>query len=203
VIDAYLSELDARLRGPRRAKSDLLAEARDHLATAAEAYESTGLTPQEAEQAATTDFGELTDIVPGYQTELGWTQGRRTALTVLFVFVAQPFIWSYAFPWAGGTPADSPANEIAENLGGLTISTALLAALAYRFGMRYPAIRNRITRITGHATIVVSMLFIALGVLLTAQSPNVLVVAWLITFILTPLTWTAISAHRCLTTTVR
>ena len=36
VIDDYVADLDARLRGDRRAKADLLTEARDSLQDAAE-----------------------------------------------------------------------------------------------------------------------------------------------------------------------
>jgi hypothetical protein len=35
VIDAYIGELERRLRGPRRVKADLLAETRDALLDAA------------------------------------------------------------------------------------------------------------------------------------------------------------------------
>ncbi|HEX6356559.1 permease prefix domain 1-containing protein [Actinophytocola sp.] len=203
MIEAYLAELDAALRGPRRAKTDLLAEARDHLVEATESYEHSGFSRQEAETAATRDFGALEDIVPGYQAELGWTQGRRTALMVLFVFAVQPFIWGIAYPRVAVTTIDSPADEVVENLGGLTILLALLMVLAYRIGMRHPAVRQRITRITGLATIVVCVLFIAFGALLTALSPDGLVLLWMITFILAPMSWTALSAWRCLATAVR
>jgi len=201
VIEAYLSELDAALRGPRRAKADLLAEARDHLRDTAAAYESDGLSPRAAEHAATRDFGDLAEIAPAYQTELGWARGRRTAVTVLFVFAAQPFIWGIAFPWITGAPTDSPADGMVEKLGGLTIVLALLTVLTYRVGMRYAAVRTRITRVTGLVTIAVCVLFIAFGILLTAQSPGGLVPLWMITFILAPMSWTAVCAHRCLTTT--
>lgn len=203
MIEAYLAELDAALRGPRRAKTDLLAEARDHLRDTAAAYENDGLSSRAAEHAATEDFGDLAEIVPAYQTELGWAQGRRTALTVLFVFAAQPFAWGIAFPWITGAPTNSPADGVVEQLGGLTILLAMLTVLAYRIGMRHPAVRTRITRLTGHATIVVCLSFIVFGTLLTAQSPDGLVPVWMITFILAPMSWTAVSARRCLTTTAR
>ena len=203
MLEAYLAELNATLRGPRRAKTDLLAEARDHLLDSASAHESDGLSRQKAEFAAVRDFGAVAEIAPDYQTELGWIQGRRTALKVLFVFAAQPFIWGIAYPRIADTPIDSPADELVENLGGLTILLALLMVLAYRIGMRHPAVRTRITRVTGLATIAVCGLFIALAALLTALSPGGLVLLWMITFILAPMSWTALSAKRCLAAAVR
>lgn len=52
LIGSYISELSTALRGPRREKLDLLAESRDSLADAAEAYERDGVPPPEAERAA-------------------------------------------------------------------------------------------------------------------------------------------------------
>jgi HAAS domain-containing protein len=193
VIEAYLSELDATLRGPRRTKADLLAEARDHLLDAAEAYEDSGLARPAAERAATADFGTLEEVAPAYQAELGWTQGRRTALTVLFVFAAQPFLWDYAVPWVTGAPSgvNAAADEVVEGLGGVTILLALLTVLAHRFGMRHPSVR-----VTGVATVAVCVLFIALGTVLAVQSgTNPL---WTMAFVTVPMGWTAIAARRCL-----
>jgi hypothetical protein len=84
VIDAYVAELGGILRGPRRAKADLLDEARDSLVDAVRAYQDRGLDRQAAERRAVEEFGDVAEIAPGYQTELGLVQGRRTALLVLF-----------------------------------------------------------------------------------------------------------------------
>jgi hypothetical protein len=75
VIDNYLSDLDARLLGPGRRKADLLAEARDGLTDAADAYSSAGLTDTEAERRAVAEFGDVTVVAREYQAELGVTVG--------------------------------------------------------------------------------------------------------------------------------
>jgi hypothetical protein len=200
VLDAYLAELDATLRGPRRAKADLLAEARDHLVDATEAYEHGGLDRAAAEHAAVRDFGELAEIVPAYQAELGWVQGRRTALTVLAVSAAQPLLWNRAFHWLTGTPTDQSlvADEVVENLGAVTILLALLTVLAYRS----PTVRTRLTRFTGIAALGMCAMFVsfsALLTILTGQS-NPIDLMWTATFALAPMTCVAMSARRCLAT---
>jgi hypothetical protein len=200
VIDAYLTELGKALRGPRRAKSDLLAEARDHLTDATEQYERDGLKRPAAERAATTEFGELAEIIPAYQAELGLAQGHRTALGVLFMSAAQPFVWGYAFSWVSGKSADQQnnADELVENLGGLTILLSLLAVFAYRFGMRHPKIRTKLVHITGIGALGACALLASGSVLLTAWTGGYLTLLWTVTFVLTPATWVATSASRCL-----
>jgi hypothetical protein len=207
VIDAYVAELGAALRGPRRAKIDLLAEARDSLIDATEAYQAGGLDRTDAERAALRDFGRLDEIVPGYQAELGIAQGRRTVLLVLFVFAAQPFIWGYAYRWVTNTSAEDPrtgfqiADELVETLGGVTILVAMLAVLAYRIGMRRPAVRTRLARITGVAGLVVAAAFASLALVLTLLRPLLVInLMWTVVFILIPIGWIAVSARRCLTT---
>lgn len=201
VIDTYLTKLNAALKGPNRAKADLLAEARDSLEDAAEAYEHQGLPRHAAEQAAIADFGELPEIVPGYQAELGWTQGYRTALAVLSMFAAQPLVWGYAFEWATGTSSDQPytADEIVENTGGITILMALLGVLAYRFGMRHPAVRARLTRITGIGALAACALLVSMSTMMTALAGNAVSLLWTTMFVLLPVTWITTSARRCLT----
>lgn len=200
VIDTYLTRLNAALKGPPRAKADLLAEARDSLEDATEAYEREGLPRRAAEEAAVTDFGELAEVVPGYQTELDWTQGRRTALATLAVFAAQPFVWAYAFEWVTGTPDDQPyaADEIAENFGGITILVALLAVLAYRVGMRHPAVRSRLTRVTGIGALVASTLLATLSSVMTLLAGDPASLLWTILFVLLPVGWLTTTARRCL-----
>jgi hypothetical protein len=210
AIDAYVAELGAALHGPRRAKADLLAEARDSLIDATEAYQRTGRERAAAERAAVRDFGELDEIVPGYQAELGLAQGRRTVLLVLGVFGAQPFAWGYAFRWVTNTTIDEPrtgfavADHLVENLGGITILVAMLAVLAYRVGMRFPNVRTRLTRATGVFALTVSATFLTTGVILTllgAQPTTLLLVlnlVWTVTFIVIPVGLIALSGRRCL-----
>lgn len=199
MIDAYLTDLRAALRGPRRAKSDLLAEARDHLMEAAEQHQQDGLDQTASEQAATADFGELAEIVPAYQTELDLAQGRRTALGVLLMSAAQPFVWGLGYRWLTGTP-DQPhtADEIVEKVGGVTIVVAMLAVLAYRFGMRHPAVRTRLAKVTGVGALWVCVMLASASLLLTAWTGGLLTLVWTVTFVLIPASWVAVSARRCL-----
>jgi hypothetical protein len=210
LIDTYITELGNALRGPRRAKADLLTEARDSLVDAADAYQREGADRAAAERAAVSEFGALREIVPGYQAELGLTQGRRTALLVLFVFAAQPFIWGYAFRWATNTSnADSRtgsrlADDLVKNLGGVTLLMSMLAVLGYWIGLRYPAVRDRLTRITGVFAMVVAGVFVAFAAFLTlfgaeaSTLPLVINVVWTVAFIVIPMSVIAVSAHSCL-----
>ncbi|WP_405085499.1 permease prefix domain 1-containing protein [Microbispora sp. NBC_01389] len=94
VIDEYVTVLRGALRGPYGARRDLLAEARDGLLDAADAYEAGGLPRAEAERRAIADFGTVDEIAPGFQRELSVSQGRRTA-TLLFLSVPlTAFLWA-------------------------------------------------------------------------------------------------------------
>jgi hypothetical protein len=210
TIDAYVAELDAALLGPRRAKIDLLTEARDSLVDAAEAFESGGTDRIRAEREAVREFGTLGEIVPGYQAELAIAQGRRTVLALLFVFLAQPFVWGYSFRWVTSSSAEDPRSgfqaidDFVERLGMVTILASLVAVLAYRIGMRYPAIRERIARTTAIFALAMCVAFAILGSLLTLISikPNTSVLlvqlVWTVAFVLIPVFLIALSARRCL-----
>jgi hypothetical protein len=196
VIDAYLTALNAALRGPRRAKTDLLAEARDHLVDATENHERNGLNRTAAEQAAIDEFGELDEIVPGFQAELGLAQGHRTALAALTLTAAQPLVWNYTFPGAPGLP--QLADDIVENIGGVAILLTLLAVLTYRWGMRHPTVRENLAQLTGVGALGVCAFLISASTLLTAWSSNHLALLWTVAFVLAPAAWVTTSARRCL-----
>ncbi|MFI5561758.1 permease prefix domain 1-containing protein [Amycolatopsis japonica] len=84
AIEAYIDELDGRLRGPRSAKADLLTEARDGLVDAADAYREGGVDEAEAERRAVADFGPADLIARDYQAELG----LRRDIRVLWELIA-------------------------------------------------------------------------------------------------------------------
>jgi hypothetical protein len=209
-IDIYITELAGALHGPRRAKEDLLTEARDSLVDATEAYQDGGTDRATAERQAVRDFGAVPEIAPGYQAELGLAQGRRTALLILFVFAAQPFIWGYAFHWITDTSPEGTrtgvriADNLVENLGGVTLLVSLLATLGYWLGMRSPAVRTRIARVTGFFAIIVAVVFTTFSAFLTAFSawPTGWMLAinlvWTVAFIVIPMSVIAVSARRCL-----
>lgn len=69
-IDDHVSRLRRALRGPRRLKRDLLAEARDGLLDAALTGERRGLGRTEAERAAVREFGTVEEVVGSFQEVL-------------------------------------------------------------------------------------------------------------------------------------
>jgi hypothetical protein len=212
VIDAYVAELGGALRGPRRAKADLLAEARDGLMDAARAYEHRGLDRDAAERQAVEEFGGVQEIAPGYQTELGLAQGRRTALLVFFVLAAQPFGWSATERLAGEPSSREPGpvyvllDALVAWLGVAAIVGGLLAALACGIGVRYLGARRGLVRVTGVFALAVVGVFGVLSLLLTVLTPvadarsllTVTGLPWTVTFLGAPLAWIAMSARRCL-----
>lgn len=211
VIDRYVAEFDAVLRGPRQAKNDLLTEMRDHLIDSTEAHQRGGLDPEAAQRRAVREFGELDELVPEYQTELGLAQGRRTALLVLWIFVAQPFIWGYLYRWVSWTSVDAPrsgyalADSLVEWLGGVTMLASILVVAAYEIGVRYLGVRRVIIRATGVFAYAVAAVFATFGFLMTfvlnpdnAQLPPFGGLLWTAVFLVLPLTMIALSARRCL-----
>lgn len=142
TIDAYLAELDGTLRGSRRLKADLLTEARDSLVDTAEAYTAAGMSSTEAQTRAVDEFGAVDEIAPRYQTELGLTQGRRTALLLFFVLGGQHLLFEYTwstYPAQGWSPGPTYAlfAELVDQLNLALIGIALVAALACGIGCRY------------------------------------------------------------------
>ena len=175
MIDRYVAELDRALRGPRAAKADLLAEARDALVDAADAYEDSGLDRATAERRAVADFGEVRDVAPDYQTELALAQGRRTALLICAVLLFQPVAWQALLTLAGRAqdPAH-PGYHLVDTLvrwsGGTAIVISLAVAFALGTGVRFLGPRRRITRLAGYFAFAVCASFAVLGLLLTALS---------------------------------
>ncbi|WP_063842794.1 permease prefix domain 1-containing protein [Sphaerimonospora mesophila] len=111
-IDVYVAALRSALRGPGRVKRDLLAEARDGLLDAAEAYECDGLPRAEAERRAVADFGPVAEIAPGFQQELAVGQGRRTALLLFLSVPPMTLMWNLVwkiFPEPPSVMAAKPA----------------------------------------------------------------------------------------------
>ncbi|WBB81486.1 permease prefix domain 1-containing protein [Micromonospora sp. WMMD882] len=207
MIEAYVAELGGALRGPRASKADLLAEARDGLIDAADAYEDAGLDRPDAERRAVAEFGAVPDIVPDYQTELGLAQGRRTALLIFFVLAAQPVLWRATRRLAGGAGFDSPGYLLVEDvvswMGAATVCAAILVVAAAGYGVRYLGARRRLARVTGVFALTVCVVFSVLGVLLTALTPNALMsVAGLpsaLVFLGIPLAGIGVSGRNCLT----
>ena len=207
-VDVYLTGLSRALRGPRRRKTDLLAEARDSLVDATEAFEADGLSPRAAAERAVEDFGDLTEVVPGYRSELAIAQGRRTAVLLVLVMLAQPIVWlEGTWSWTrhadSGVAVVSVLNDLVKAVGIVSIAGSVLALIASGVGLRYPAVRERSTRVIARFALTSCVAVSGIAVLLaTASSATegkgaqaLLVVG---AFVVAPLLLVSRSAHRCL-----
>ncbi|WP_329004566.1 permease prefix domain 1-containing protein [Kribbella sp. NBC_00709] len=205
-IDEYLAALSKELWGPRRRKADLLAEARDHLTDATEAFEADGLDRYDAEKHAVADFGELSDVVPGYRSELAISQSRRTAMMLLLALMVQPIVWqSGAWAWTSDQNDTGALNDLLQivvrDIGGVVIAGAVLAVLGTGIGLRYPLVREHLSRVTALFTLAGSALIAAIGVTMTATSahtPGLPAYGIVGTFVVLPLALVSVQAARCL-----
>ena len=82
-IERYLAEVTARLPGPRKAQSGIVAELRSGLLDATDSYQAAGLPPAEAAQAAIREFGDPGLVAGGFLTEIAASQARRVAMVLL------------------------------------------------------------------------------------------------------------------------
>ncbi|MFE9695114.1 permease prefix domain 1-containing protein [Micromonospora sp. NPDC005806] len=77
-LDAYLSDLAARLRGPRRRRAQILAELRDGLDQAVADHSTAGLPEGHAVAAAIAQFGTPQAVAEAFRGELATAYARRT-----------------------------------------------------------------------------------------------------------------------------
>jgi HAAS len=175
VIDAYIAQLQGSLRGPRRARTDLVTEARDSLVDATEAYLSTGMDRGDAELRAVREFGDVRAIAAEYQAELGLMQTRRTATLVLLVIGSQAVVtvvaWrSLNFTWRPNAAYALLATTV-DWVGFATLVVAALTLLACGIGARWTRVDRRIARVAGVAGLAICGFFVTASVALTAFSP--------------------------------
>jgi hypothetical protein len=205
AVDAYLLELGRHLRGPRPTRRDLLAEARGGLVDATEAYERRGLSTADAERRALAEFGEVADVAPGYQAELAVAQSRRTALTILVIFIAQCFLWDDTGGVARGVEYGWMIDTVKWS-GGVAMLVALAAYVGTSRGVRYLGVRPGLARLTGVFGLAVAILFAGMGTALVsvhsldAELMGLSGPPRMIVFLLVPLLAIATSARRCLRT---
>ncbi|MEI8406868.1 MULTISPECIES: permease prefix domain 1-containing protein [unclassified Kribbella] len=205
-LDDYLTGLSRALPGPRRRKADLLAEARDHLVDATEAFEADGLDRDNAEREAVADFGALDEVVPGYRAELAVSQSRRTAMLLFLVLIIQPIVWQEgAWSWNQDPVGESALNDFLQTLvrtiGMVAIAGAVLAVIATGIGMRYPIIRDYLSRTTALFAIAASTIVSAIGVGMAATSTHPVApldYAVVGGFVVLPLFVVGLQAGRCL-----
>jgi hypothetical protein len=207
-VDAYMADLNRALSGPRRRRADLMAEARDSLVDATEAYEADGLDRVEAERHAVDDFGDLAVVVPGYRAELGIAQSRRTAVLLFLVMIAQPIVWQEgAWAWTQQPNETTPLLELLNRsvmvTGSLSIAGAVLAVVGTGLGLRYPWLRDRVARATALFALVsagaVAAIATCMGLFSTElEGSNLAGLSVVGGFVLLPLLLVSYSARRCL-----
>jgi hypothetical protein len=78
ALAAYLSDLAVQLHGPRRRRYAILTELRDGLEQATEDRIATGLAPDRAAAAATSQFGSAHAVAGAFAGELTTAYARRT-----------------------------------------------------------------------------------------------------------------------------
>lgn len=206
LIEAYVTELGDALRGPRGLKTDMLAEARDGLLDASEAYERGGLDADDAQRRAIADFGPVSVVAPDYQTELGLSQGRKTALLISLCLAAQPLVWRVILPLAGhpeatGGAAHDVVNLLVEGFGSVSIVGGMVLAVFLGRGARRLREPGRLVRGVGVFALAVSVVFVVLGTLLSVLSPDGHVyggIPLVAVLLYVPLMHVAFAARRCL-----
>ena len=103
--DAYLADLAARLRGPRRRREAILTELRDGLHHATEGHLAAGLPPDQAATAAITQFATPHAVADAFGGELATAYARRT---IVWFIASGPLvgIWwlllLHPSPWRTG-----------------------------------------------------------------------------------------------------
>jgi hypothetical protein len=108
ALAAYLADLAARLRGPRRRREAILAELSDGLDQAAQDHRAAGLPAGPAATAAITQFGAPQAVADAFGGELATAYARRT---IIWFITTGPLVgvwWLmllHATPWRGGPAA--------------------------------------------------------------------------------------------------
>ncbi|MFI7123996.1 permease prefix domain 1-containing protein [Amycolatopsis sp. NPDC049868] len=184
TIEAYIGDLDRRLRGSAKAKADLLTEARDGLTDAAEAYRAGGVEEAEAERRAVADFGPAAVIARDYQAELAL---RGDIGTLWKVIVGVPLIqvgWELARIWTYGDWSGKPNPDwylaVIEIFGVLVLVPPVIGAVslfgARRLGRRLDSVSlGKVTRWTVGAaasTNLLALLLLTVGT--TVLDPSML-----------------------------
>jgi hypothetical protein len=205
LIEAYLAELERALRGPRRAKADLLREARDGLTDAAAAHTESGADPRTAASRAVRDFGPVPAVAPAYQRELGSAQSVRTALLIGLVLAPQDAVWDAV---QGGQPA-GPTGAVYETimgsmswLGGAALLGCVAAVLLHGVGQRRLGARPGLSRAVGVFAVAVAVVFAGTGSALALCGPAPATPATLgttLAVIVVPMAMVARFGQRCLT----
>lgn len=130
VIATHVAALDNVLRGPRRTRRCMVAEARAGLRDAEEAYRAKGVAPERAAVLAVREFGAVSEVAPSYQSELIARQGRWAALLFVLVFPGMLIGWDLL--WSSGAVRREPddVSDMVMMLARLQDVTTILIGVA-------------------------------------------------------------------------
>lgn len=152
-IASHVAALEQALRGPRRTRRCMIAEARAGLHDAAATYRDGGLPADQAAAFAVRDFGTVGAVAPSFQDELTARQGRWAAALFALVFPGMLLGWDAL--WSTGlvtrdkeiTPPSVSVLAGAQDLATTLIAVAALTLLAVTFHRTVPA--RHLTRAVG------------------------------------------------------
>jgi hypothetical protein len=108
VLERYLTELSARLRGPRGARTRVLAEIHDGLTEAIDAHLADGMPPDAAASAAIAEFGDPPTVARSFAAELATASARHTIATFIATGPLVGIWWLlllHPAPWHSGVLA--------------------------------------------------------------------------------------------------
>ncbi|WP_111720453.1 permease prefix domain 1-containing protein [Homoserinimonas sp. OAct 916] len=205
VIEDYVVALGRALHGPSRVRRGLVAEARDHLIDATEAYECVGLDRRSAAEQAVREFGPVIQVAPTYQAVLAVAAARRCAVTLLALLLPQAFLWD-----KGLLLAPLPGNDAQwlsavlhttiEWLGFSALIIAFVAVAISGIGQRWLSVGQRFARWTGISVACGAIGSAVVGVTLLILDNDGSATAWILVSVLMvlPMAWTANTARLCL-----
>jgi hypothetical protein len=108
VLERYLTELSARLKGPRGARTRVLAEIHDGLTDAIDSHRAAGLPTDAAAGAAIAEFGDPATVARSFATELATASARRIIATFIATGPLVGIWWLlllHPAPWRSGVLA--------------------------------------------------------------------------------------------------
>jgi hypothetical protein len=142
AVEGYLAEVTARLPGPVRARTGIVAELRSGLLDATDAHRSAGLLPADAALAAIREFGDPVQVAVGFKAEIAASQARRVAVTLLVTGPLVGLLWiatvpkpaashlgihlAPPWPWTGLSPGLSVSSYLVAVAAGVTAWAAIL-----------------------------------------------------------------------------
>ncbi|GAA2991417.1 permease prefix domain 1-containing protein [Streptomyces fulvorobeus] len=129
-IQDHIAALAAALRGPGKAKAQMVQDMRDGLVDTAEALAGDEVSYERAARQAVREFGTLDELVPSCQQELTVRQARHTARAVALTapFLITCWYLARSAGHEGTWRLPLAAQLLAVHLAGVAIVAALLAA---------------------------------------------------------------------------